>query len=117
MVSLTGKQWHSVAVDEAHEMNKECKTSIIQRSRDYINRIASYIPYRAKCMENLRERLFPEENHIAHAPDCIVSEDYKTKRSIANINAQRNVMLSAEYLPLDTTNQALCNPFVKKVAT
>lgn len=121
VVSLSGKQWHSVAVDEAHEMkiNKECKTSIVHPSQDYLNRTANYIPYRAKCMENLREQLFPEDNHkhIPNVPDCLMSEDYKTKRSIANIKAQRNIMLSTKYLPLETTNEALCNPFVKKVAT
>ena len=123
VVSLSGKQWHSVAVDEAHEMkiNKECKTSIIQPSQDYINRIASYIPYRAKCMENLREQLFPEVNHttynVPNAPNSIVCEDYRAKRSTANIIAQRNLMLSVEYLPLEITNMILCNPFKKKVAT
>ena len=55
LVSLTGRTWHSVALDEAHEMkiNKECKTSIVHPTADYINRVAGYIPYRAKCMEKL----------------------------------------------------------------
>ena len=46
-VSLNGRPWHSVALDEAHEMkiNKECKTSIVRPSRDYLNRLAAYIPY------------------------------------------------------------------------
>ena len=117
VVSLSGKQWHSVAVDEAHEMkiNKECKMSIVQPSQDYISRTANYIPYRAECMENLREQLFPEDNHTCapDIPDSIESEEYKTKRSTANIKAQRNLMLSMEYLPLETTNKILCNPFVK----
>ena len=121
VVSLSGTPWHSVAIDEAHEMkiNKECKMSIVQPSQDYINRVASYIPYRAKYMENLREQLFPEDNHtnVPNVPNSIVSEDYKTKRSIANIKAQRNLMLSAEHLPLESTAKVLCNPFAKKVAT
>ena len=39
VASLSGRPWHSVALDEAHEMkiNKECKTSIVTPSRDYIN--------------------------------------------------------------------------------
>lgn len=70
-------------------------------------------------MENFREQLFPEDNHTRapDVPDSIESEEYKTKRSTANIKAQRNLMLSMEYLPLETTNKILCNPFVKKVAT
>ena len=62
-VSLNGRPWHSVALDEAHEMkiNKECKTSIVCPTRDYLNRVAGYIPYRAKCIANLHMQLFPEE--------------------------------------------------------
>ena len=101
------------------KLNKECKMSIVQRSQDYINRVASYIPYRPKCMENLREQLFPEDNHtnVPNVPNSIVSENYKIKRSIANIKAQRNLMLSAEHLPLESTAKVLCNPFAKKFAT
>ena len=67
-------------------------------------------------MENLRKQLFPEDNHT-NVPNSIVSEDYKTKRSIANIKAQRNLMLTAEHLLLESTAKVLCNPFAKKVAT
>ena len=60
-VSLSGSAWHSVSLDEAHEMkiNKECKTSIVHPSKEYINKVAGYIPYRAKCMENLKENTLP----------------------------------------------------------
>ena len=45
VVSVTGRAWHSVAIDEAYEMciNKDCKTSIVRPSPDYISRVASYI--------------------------------------------------------------------------
>ena len=51
VVRTTGRDWHSVGVDEAHEMliNKSCKTSVIHPSRDYIGRIANYLPYRTIC--------------------------------------------------------------------
>lgn len=41
-VSITGKPWHSVAIDECHEMliNKDCKSSIV-RPLQYINRVAT----------------------------------------------------------------------------
>ena len=63
VVSCKGRAWHSIAVDEAHEMciNKSCKTSIVHPTQDYIHRIANYIPYRNKCLENLQEQLLPEE--------------------------------------------------------
>ena len=47
VVSISGRAMHSVGIDEAHEMliNRECKSSLVRPSQDYINRIAHYIPY------------------------------------------------------------------------
>ena len=47
VVSIGGRSWHSVAIDEAHEMliNKSCKTSIVQPSHDYINRFVHCLKY------------------------------------------------------------------------
>ena len=63
-VSLTGRPWHSVGIDEAHEMaiNKDCKRSIVRPTEDYINRVANYMPYRVKCLENLKKEIFPDDN-------------------------------------------------------
>ena len=97
VVSLRGHPWHSVALDEAHEMkiNKKCKTSIVRPSKDYISRVAGYIPYHAKCMENLKEQLFPEENiSTSSALSSILSTDAKARKSASNTEAQINLMLS-----------------------
>ena len=47
VVNICGRPWHSVGLDEAHEMliNKHCKMSITKPTPDYINRIAKYITY------------------------------------------------------------------------
>ena len=60
VVSISGRAWHSVGIDEAHEMliNRSCKTSIVRPNPDYINRIAKHIPYRMKALENLKLQLF-----------------------------------------------------------
>ena len=44
-MSITGKAWHSMRIDKAHEMgiNKDCKTCIVQPTKDYISQIAHYI--------------------------------------------------------------------------
>ena len=61
-VSITGRPFHSVGIDEAHEMciNKECKEYITRPSADYINRTAMFLPVRAKSMKNIETQLFPE---------------------------------------------------------
>ena len=62
VVNITGRSWHSVGVDEAHEMliNKQCKMSITKPSPDYINRIASYLTYRTKALQQVKQQVFPE---------------------------------------------------------
>ena len=62
-VSISGRPWYSVGIDEAHEMliNKACKTSILRPTQDYINHITHYIPYRTKThLENVECNFFPE---------------------------------------------------------
>lgn len=53
VVSISGKSWHSVAIDEAHEMliNKQCKTAITRPTPDYIHRLVHYLPYRTRALE------------------------------------------------------------------
>ena len=63
-MSLTGQPWSSVGIGEVHEMminNRACTTSIVHPSWDYIDRVAWYLPHRTRCMENLKDQLFPED--------------------------------------------------------
>ena len=103
-VSLSGRPWDSVALDEAHEMkiNKECKTSIVRPSKDYTSRVAGYIPYRVRCLEHAREKLFPEEGVASHRPlpSAIVSTDSCDKKALTNVAAQVELIQSARHLSL-----------------
>lgn len=67
-VSITGWDWHSLGVDEAHEMliDKSCKRSVVHPSRDDVSRIANYLPYHTTCIENLRKQIFPKEAMPVH---------------------------------------------------
>ena len=62
-VSILGRPGHSVGIDEAHEMcvNKDCKEFITRPSGDYINRVARFLPIRAKAMETSRPNSFQKE--------------------------------------------------------
>lgn len=61
VVSFTGHSWHSVGLDEAHEMgiNKECKASICIPNPDKMNQMAKYLTYRSTMLQNLKGQLFP----------------------------------------------------------
>ena len=87
VVSITGRTWHSVAIDEAHEMliNKACKMSIVRPSPDYVNRTARYLPYRTKALENLSFLLFPEEKNLhakVSSPLTSKPDDIKREHNI-----------------------------------
>lgn len=53
-LSITGRPFHSVGLDECHEMliNRHVKEAIVRPSPDYISRVAKYIPTRMKSIEH-----------------------------------------------------------------
>jgi hypothetical protein len=117
VVSISGRG-HSVGIDEAHEMliNKAGKTSIVRPSYDYINRIAHYIPYRMKAMENLKQQLFLEEakqKSFITSPYSNNRNDYKREM---NIISQMKVVSDTSLLPVTATNHGLIYPFTNKSA-
>ena len=105
VVSFTGKAWHSIGVDEAHEMgiNKDCKTCIVRPTKDYINRIANYIPHRSKCLKNLQRQTFQEdeENNDKSTPKSYTSKISSDKKSNSNIQAQISSLKSSGLLSLE----------------
>ena len=90
VVSIKGQPWSSIGIDEAHEMliNKACKTSIVRPTKDYINRVAHYIPYRTKTLENLKHQLFPTAKHSLPTTTSAYSSDPSNLKSEKNIQAQ-----------------------------
>ena len=93
-------------------INRSCKTSIVKPSPDCISRVARYLPYRSRTLENLQQQLFPEE--VNHKPSLITSpmsrdpEDYKHEQ---NILTQMELANAKSLLPLTTVNRGLINPF------
>ena len=87
-VSILGRQCHSIAIDEAHEMciNREYKVFVTRPSADYINRIALFLPIRAKAMKNAEKELFPErKNKIINEITTIQSTESESKKLEGNI--------------------------------
>ena len=121
VVSITGRKWHSVAIDEGHEMliNKACKMSIVRPSPDHINRIAHYLPYRTKALENLSNHLFPEEkkkHEDVHVSSPLSKKPDDIKRE-HNIGCQIEAINKSGMLERVCTDRGLINPFTKKAAT
>ena len=59
VVSIKGKEWHSVGIDEGHEMmiNKDCKLAIVRPSSESLSKMALYFPFRAKVIHNFKEEI------------------------------------------------------------
>ena len=112
VVSSKGRAWHSVAVDEAHEMfiNKSC---IVHPTQDYIHRVANYIPYRNKCLENLKEQLFPEEKKNSPMVTSLYTTESQTKKHNMNVET---IAECARKLLIEATHD-LSNPYSKKPST
>ncbi len=98
-----------------HEMaiNKDCKTSIVRPSPDYVNKIANYLPFRAKCLNNLHSQLFPEEEKT-EAQNSILSTKLEKKHIACNITEQKKVIEASGLLDV-TDNTGLKNPLCKKI--
>ena len=99
-------------------LNKDCKTSIVRSTPDYISRVANYIPLCTKCLQNLRHQIFPEENDKTHTtPTSFLTVSANDKKTATNVRAQISAIKSAELLKIIESNRGLINPFSKKKAT
>ena len=119
VISITGREWHSVAIDEGHEMliNKSCKMSIVRPHPDYINRIARYLPYRTKALENLSCHIFPEEQKKSIETRSPVSKQSADIKQEHNICCQMKVIHDSGMLKHVTTDRGLTNFLKMKSAT
>lgn len=114
-VSISGHVSHSVGLDESHEMliNKHVKQAVVRPTKDYINRIARYIPLRIKYIEHLKKELFKEKcSQTAERKPIMFTADPSMVKTEANIQAQLNKLEEVKLLPLEITgDRGLVNPF------
>ena len=114
VLSISGNALHSVGLDESHEMliNKHVKQSIVRPSKDYINRITQYIPFRVKSVENFKAQLFHEKVHEKTTASIMLAPDKSTIKSAANIQCMLQKLNDREVFPHTLQeNRGLINPF------
>ena len=101
------------------EINRQCKQAIVRPTKEYIDRIANYIPQRIKQIQNFKSQVFPE-SHQTHknAPPMFSCDSYAVK-SEGNIKQIMETIKEANLLPLlygSSANRGLLNPFRSIVA-
>ena len=119
IVNICGREWHSVGIDEAHEMliNKQIKMSIVKPSEDYISRIASYITYRTIAQENLKNTLFPHNNKSSERISSLFSVKPNDKINEKNVQTQLHALEKANLFDTERRNCGLVNYFTNDKAT
>lgn len=112
--SITGKPWHSVGLDEAHEMliNKDCKSAVIHPTKEFIKRMALYFPFHAKVLKNLQKQLSTLE------PCSLIAVSAAAVKFCKNTWAMKDQIESSKLLPLPTDQQLqLRNSFTGTTAS
>ena len=63
-IRLSSTEWHGVALDECHEMkiNKDAKLAVTRPSVHKMEYLSNHLQFRAICVNNLIQPLFPERN-------------------------------------------------------
>ena len=119
VVSITGREFHSVGLDEAHKMliNKECKGSIVRPTPDNMRRTAHYLPYRAQSMQNFKAQILVDQKN----PVNTINSPYSTRGSDlkfkGNVQAQMDCIKNYKmFSPTADKDRGLINPFTNKKA-
>ena len=116
-VSISGRPWYSVGIDEAHEMliNKACKTSIVTPTQLYKQHCSLYTVPNENS--NIKLNFFPQSKHSQKPIESPFSSCPNDKEHKQNVQAEMDLIKAKALFALDTTNRGLINPFTDKIAT
>ena len=118
-VSITGRRWHSVAFDEAHEMciNKDLKTAITRPSQGYLQKTSLFFNYRIKAFKNLIQELFPEKFEELINPNTITDSTPHVQHCEENVQKMCALIMTNKLVSIQEENRGLLNVFTGYVAT
>ena len=110
-VSVTGRAFHDVAFNEAHEMliNKDLKRAIVRPSCEHLSQMSSFYQHRSACLHNLIHQVLPPKEQEKYQ----LSRDRKERE---NIESMVEAIRTGELLPPTTKSPTLRNTFNGKVA-
>ena len=118
-VNITEQKWHSVALDEAHEMciNKDLKGAVIRSTDAYLQKTSLFFNYRINLLKHFKAQLYPEENSFCYEP-TIMTTDPAIIKMFRNVTNMAKSITDAQLLPIQTsTNRGLINAFTNSLAT
>lgn len=90
-------------------INRDCKEYIVQPSAESMNRMASFLPVRAKAIKNLESQVFADSK--AKKPKKEVTslhtKDPESRKHEAKVSAQVQKLNTQNKLPTSLTLQAM----------
>lgn len=90
-ILLSKRDWCGIALDKCHEMkiNKDAKLAVIRPTSERMTSIANYLPFRAKCVNNLKSQILPQNErnitcYTVTTRDRATTEHVKTMLAVIN---------------------------------
>ena len=125
VVSITGRNWHSVSFDEAHEMliNKDLKTAIVRPNAEYMTRLSLFFTHRTRALKNFRQIIEAQEKNDTFKKEHTLHNDFSDNTITAqkrqeNVTKMREIITSSSLLPSDRPEtETLRNSFTGEIAT
>ena len=114
-VRLTKSRGHTVGLDEAHEMkiNKDAKFSVVRPSKELMEKISNFMPFRSKCLNNLKHHLAMDEK----TPKTLPVSTSRDRTAEGNIQSMLDLMEECDMLPTSPDNLGLLNNLSNTPAT
>jgi hypothetical protein len=112
--SITGHHFHSVALDEAHEMciNKDLKQAVVRPTVEYLQKTSLFYPFRVKAYKNLMTQLFPGNDlQTDKLTKSMFINCPETKTRQENISRMMDEIEQKQLLPILSANRGLINTF------
>ena len=93
-VSITGRKFHSVAFDEAHEkcINKDLKSVVTHPSDEYLQKTSLFFNHCIKGFKNLMHVIFPERFKESANPNTITDDTPWIKHCEENVQKTYDVI-------------------------
>ena len=118
-VNVTGRRFHAVAFDEAHEMciNKDMKGAVTHPTQAYLQKTSLFFNCRIKAFKNLMHILFPEKFKGSEHHINIIDDTPCTQHWEENIQTMCGLIESSKLVSVQQENRGVVNIFSGQVAT